>query len=236
MGILMILAAVINAFITVLNVGNIIVIMFGGIFVIFGTIWNKMSKTVPAYCFKGIILFIIVFFAAMIIFIFANSKLNAPDFSEDSIIILGCGLKGREPSRALIKRLDKAIEYYNKNNKAIIVVTGGQGPTEKCSEAEAMAEYLIENGISEQRIIKEDKSTSTNENFKFSKALLDEYFNTDYTTVCITNTFHAYRASKLAQLNGLSVKSFNASTPVSSAAMCYLREVLAVVQLWVFKR
>lgn len=235
-GILIISAAVINMIVTSINAGNLLILMFGGIFSIFGSIWSKMPNNLPAKAFKGIIIFIIVFFAVMILFIIVKANPDSPDFTEDSVIVLGCGLKKDMPSRTLYKRLDKAIEYYEKNKNAVIVVTGGQGKNELRPEAEAMAEYLIEKGVDENKILKEDKAASTSENFRFSKDILDDYFERDYTCVCITSNFHSYRASRLAKIAGIDVKSFSSPTPASYAAVCYLREALAVIQLWIFKK
>jgi uncharacterized SAM-binding protein YcdF (DUF218 family) len=213
-----------------------LIALFGIIFLLFGTVWSKMPKTVPVYIFKLSVIFTVMFFAVMIMFIVIKTNLNKPDFNEDCVIVLGCGLKGDIPSKTLYSRLDKAIEYHEKNPSALIVVTGGQGKNELRTEAEAMAEYLVLNGIDEEKIIKEDKATSTNENFRFSKALLDSRFKKVYTVVCITNDFHAYRASRLAEIAGFNVRSYSCLTPLSAVVMCYLREVLAVIQLWIFKR
>lgn len=51
----------------------------------------------------------------------------------------------------------------------------------------------------------------------------------------ITNDFHVYRAKRLARLVGLNVTSIHAKTPLSSAPMMYLREVLAILKLWILK-
>ena len=73
------------------------------------------------------------------------------------------------------------------------------------SEAEAMEGYLLENGVSKDRIIKEDKSRNTSENFKFSKEKIQEHSNKDLKDVSvkiITTDFHAFRSSMLAKRNG----------------------------------
>lgn len=61
-----------------------------------------------------------------------------------------------------------ASRYYGHN---YVVVSGGQGMDEEVSEAFAMKEYLTNKGISEDRIIMEDKSTNTLENIKNTKVL-----------------------------------------------------------------
>ena len=80
-------------------------------------------------------------------------------------------VKATTPSLTLKSRLDTAIEYLNiTKDDTYIVVSGGQGNGENISEAKAMQRYLIQKGIEEEKIILEDKSTSTNENFKYSRA------------------------------------------------------------------
>lgn len=177
-----------------------------------------------------------IVFVAFMLFIGAMARVNSADFDEEAVIVLGCGLHGDVPSSNLIDRLNAAIDYSSKNTDAVIVVSGGQGPQEKCTEAEAMNKYLVEKGIAPERIIMEDKATSTNENYKFSKEILDKVFDGEYEVVYITNSFHSYRAGELAELNGLNARAYNARTKLSSLIPNYCREVLAVIQLWLFGR
>ena len=50
---------------------------------------------------------------------------------------------------------------------------GGQGPDEWISEAQAMHDYLVAHGISSERILQEDQSTSTYENLSFAISRFD---------------------------------------------------------------
>ena len=52
-------------------------------------------------------------------------------------------------------RLGKAVDA-NRNYKAIIIVSGGQGPQEDITEALAMERYLKNKGIPQERIIKKN--------------------------------------------------------------------------------
>lgn len=62
-----------------------------------------------------------------------------------------------------------------------------------------MAEYLMENGVPSEQIFKEDKSTSTRENFRFSRIYADE----EHEKVgIVTNDFHIYRSSLIARQEG----------------------------------
>lgn len=96
---------------------------------------------------------------------------------------------------------NKAEKESNKITKNIkIIVSGGQGNGEDISEAQAMYDYLVQNGIPADIIIKEDKSTNTEENFRFSEKFIE-----DKSTKIgiVTNNFHIYRAKKLAHAKGL---------------------------------
>ena len=104
------------------------------------------------------------------------------------------------PSVVLRYRLDTAISYLNENPNTICIVSGGQGFNEPFSEAEGMADYLIENGIEKSRILLEDESTNTLENIRNSKALMESSYN---GVGIVTNNFHVFRAVQLAKAQGL---------------------------------
>lgn len=96
---------------------------------------------------------------------------------------------------------NKAEKEGNKITKNIkIIVSGGQGNGEDISEAQAMYDYLVQNGIPADIIIKEDKSTNTEENFRFSEKFIEDK---SAKIGIVTNNFHIYRAKKLAHAKGL---------------------------------
>ena len=145
-----------------------------------------------------------------------------PDIDGQTLIVLGARVYESGPSRMLMYRLDKAAEYMNEYPQAVCIVSGGQGDDEPFTEASAMARYLIARGISPERIIEEDKSTSTNENIRLSSQLIP----LDSTGVIIvTNDFHQFRASVYARNNGLEVRSVSAFTPPGLFPVYWMREV-----------
>ncbi|MDR0273074.1 MAG: YdcF family protein [Clostridiales bacterium] len=156
------------------------------------------------------------------------------DYSEDVVIVLGAGLNGDEVGGHLRLRLDAAITYLNKNENALVTVSGGLGVGRRITEAQAMSNYLQRNGISEDRIIQEGSSTSTFENLSFSNEILTEIFPEGYRAVIATNDFHIYRATRLAQSIGIDANGLGAPTPLHSYAANYSREVFATVYYWVF--
>ncbi|MGN1317546.1 MAG: YdcF family protein [Lachnospirales bacterium] len=231
-GVLIIIYMLLLILNTNVNVGIYLGLFIGASLVIIPHLPNNIFFNII----KVVFVICVCFFIFMSGFIAISSKTNTADFNEDALIVLGCGLHGSNLSKNLKDRLDTAIDYYNNNPSALIIVSGGQGPQEDITEAEAMKDYLLKNNIPENNIIMEDKSTSTNENFKFSKKILDEKLDYDYTVSYITNDFHIYRAGKLAKLNNLNAKGYGAPTEFYSIFPNYLRESLAVIQLWIFGR
>ncbi|MBQ9519797.1 MAG: YdcF family protein, partial [Firmicutes bacterium] len=117
------------------------------------------------------------------------------------------------------------------------VVSGGQGAQESITEAKAMKTLLLDGGVPESQIILEENATSTSENFIYSKQILDEYFgDKPYNAAFVTNDFHCYRAGRLANIHDLeNIRCISAKTPKGAVLLCYAREVLAVIKLWLLK-
>ena len=117
----------------------------------------------------------------------------------DYIIVLGAQVKGTTPSFALHWRIERAYEYLSGNPNTIAVVSGGQGNGEDISEAECMRRELIRRGIAEERILIEDKSTSTKENISFSLEIIGDKAA---RMGVVTNNFHVWRAVRIARRTG----------------------------------
>ncbi len=146
----------------------------------------------------------------------------------DFCIILGAQWKSNGPSEVLRRRLDKAITYLNANPNTKVIVSGGQGPNEAISEALGMKSYLINEGIAENRILIEDKSSNTFENLVFSGELLDRENN---SVVIVTNNFHVFRTLAIARKQGYhNVEGLAASSVPGMAPNNLLREFLGVLK------
>ena len=149
----------------------------------------------------------------------------------DYIIVLGAQVREDGPSVVLRYRLDAAIEYLNENPNTICIVSGGQGFNEPFSEADGMADYLIENGIEKSRILLEDESTNTLENIRNSKALMESSYN---GVGIVTNNFHVFRAVQLAKAQGLeNVCGIAADSSKLYLPNNVLRECCGILKDWV---
>jgi len=154
------------------------------------------------------------------------------------LIILGAGLNGDKLSWTLWERVDKGLRILQDNKDMKVVVSGGKGPGEWITEAEAMERYLVEQGIAKERIIKEEQSTSTMENFRYSRELLGQQtsYEPSEPVLVITNDFHMFRSKFLARRNGLNPVGVSSPTPWYLRPNAYLREYFAVVKSFVFDR
>lgn len=183
----------------------------------------------------GLIIIILIILLTSIFFAVYGRKDNVT-FKEDAVIVLGKGLDGDKVPVNLAKRLDKAIEYYKKNPSVIIIVSGGKGSKDKLTEAQAMYDYLISKNIPDEKIIKEDKSTITYENFAFSSEILKEKLGENYSVAFISNYFHIWRAERHAKELGLNVTHLGSKIKWYTVPANYLREFITFVALLVFKK
>lgn len=153
-------------------------------------------------------------------------------YDEDAVVVLGAAVHGRELSNTLLGRLDAALAYHQRNPSALIVVSGGQGLQEEIPEAVAMRQYLLDKGVPDDHLVVEDRSTSTEENFRNSRLLLDQRLTPGYSVAFVTDEFHVYRAGRIAVDAGLPATHVSSRTPWYFWPANYLRESVAVVLNW----
>lgn len=215
------------SFTYVWGIGGVLSILVGVILqrlMLHGFVWPMWIKIVVAtVLIVGAGLFI---YAESLIIYHGNQE--APE-NVEYLVVLGARVNGTRITGSLWRRLNAAVDYLNEesNPDTKVIVSGGQGPGEDISEAQAMHDYLIEKGIAKDRIIMEDQSTNTYENIKFSREIIQD----DNATVAIvTNGFHIYRGTSMAKTHGMTkVSGLSASSDPIMAFSYYVREGFAVV-------
>lgn len=163
------------------------------------------------------------------ILIAADSR-GTPETPCEYVIVLGAGLKGKEPSMILRERLEAAAAYLKDNPETVCVVSGGQGSGEEITEAACMQAYLVEQGIELDRILLEEKATSTWENLAFSLDVIEEKTQSRPAAVgVISSEFHLFRVGFTADQMALTIVKIPARTGKFSYRINYfLREIAAV--------
>lgn len=198
-------------------------------------IYLKWRRRTLALILLGVSFFLVVNGAMFIVAM--DKKIDKTNI----VMILGAGLKDESISPTLKTRLDGAIQYVNEvGGQDFIIVSGGKGSDEVISEAEAMRRYLVDAGISNEQIILEDKSTSTFENFKFSKEIIENETGKhieDLNVKVFTNSFHCMRSYFLGKRLGYGqLSTYATSTPISLTPYYYFREVFALLKSVVFDK
>ena len=147
----------------------------------------------------------------------------------DYVIIHGCGLSGGERMTKLLSdRVDKAVEIYRKcRNKPILIPSGGQGPDEKISEAKAMTDYLLAQGIPAEHILPEDRSETTRDNLLNSRDLILERPGRKKTAL-VSSNYHVYRCLRLAREIGFRCTGIGAKVALYYWPSALIREFIAV--------
>ena len=136
-----------------------------------------------------------VLFAVLEVQVIAWSRTDW-ETEPQAVIVLGAGVNGTVPSLSLQVRLEAALAYLEKWPGVPVVVTGSQGPGEAVSEAACMADWLAARGFPEERIVLEDQADNTEENIRFSLALLEERgVDTAGPIAVVSSGYHLYRAS-----------------------------------------
>jgi len=225
----------------IVNLGNCFGTFICALMIIFTVFNDKISvliyklygHTVGKIAVNLIItLFISGIILAVVISGFMIDAINRKPVSSDTVIILGCKVKGTRPSLMLKRRLDCAAEYLMENQDVLVIVSGGKGSDEMISEAECMKAYLIEKGIAPERIYKEDKSTSTYENFKFSKEIMQEY-NLGSNLTVVTDGYHQLRAGMIANNLDIKTNSISAHTSCWLVPTYWVREWFAIIYAFI---
>lgn len=114
----------------------------------------------------------------------------------DAALVLG-GAEFLMESRA-----KAAAELYHTGRCSLFIPTGGvlrDSIYGRCTEAQILKSYMVDQGVPEDKIIPENKATSTRENFQFSKEILNGIFQDRKRIVTVSSLGHAVRSVALAK-------------------------------------
>lgn len=157
------------------------------------------------------------------------------------VIVLGARVVGASKtspahlSRAFQYRVDTAASYLKAYPKAVCITTGGQGKDEPQSEDEAAKEALMKFGVAPKRIFAEVNSKTTLENLRFARDILRENGFSD-TVLLATQSYHQWRACRMAKMLGLTPHPLHAKTNLKSLPKNLCREFLAILKFLLFTR
>lgn len=106
------------------------------------------------------------------------------------MIVMGTNIPKRPAAHAL--------ELYRRHPQTM-VLTGGWNSKLQATEAQLMYEYLTKAGVSESHLLPESEAKHTQDNLKFSLALLNKFDLLSDSIQIVTINYHSRRALLCAQ-------------------------------------
>ena len=163
-------------------------------------------------------------------FFIIKASFGEPKETCDYVVVLGAKVRETGPSVSLWDRIYGARDYLEAHPDVIAIVSGGQGPEEPMTEAQAMRDALVELGIDENRVWMEGKATSTWENLNFSLNLIEEKTGARPEKIGIVSSeYHLFRASLFADACGVDSVLIPAQTSrLSQKVNHFMREVAGI--------
>lgn len=231
-GAFLVLDTVIVSFLSNYNLGVILPLILGLPLLLLGVFMHHMDhgflaalKWILLGCYAVGAVFLLVMGILM-----RTAAKRSDEVRADALIVLGAAVHGDRVTWVLSNRLDTAADYLDAHPDAVCVVSGGQGDGESVTEASAMQRYLVERkGIDPRRILVEDKATSTLENFRFSKALIEQKLGSGASIAFVTTDFHVFRAWRVAKKAGIDAVGIAAPDVWYIRVNNFLRECVGIV-------
>ena len=176
----------------------------------------------------------LMYFCLVEIPIVANARTDKEP-GRKYLVVLGAAVHGSKPSLSLTNRLEGALDYLESYPESVAIVSGGQGQGEDMSEAQAMYDWLTARGVAPERVIMEDKSTSTMENLEFSYGIIRERGDSPIDNVAIvSSSYHLYRAKEMSKKLGVAAAGVAGAPDYPVVTLnFFIREAFGVTHLWV---
>lgn len=165
------------------------------------------------------------------VFAYKESKASkgCVDGEPDILLILGCRVRGEKAELTLQMRIDKAAEYLNEHKNTVAIACGGIVHKDQFkSEAQVIFDELTAKGIEKERIILEDKSLTTVQNFINAKKIMTDINLKDQSKIAILSSdFHLMRAKTISKRCGIQAGTVAAPSPKKEKVKNYVRELFA---------
>ena len=160
---------------------------------------------------------------------------HEPPFEQDYIIILGCWFRPDGTLPPLLRgRVDRALDYWRCQKKetgreAVFVPTGGRGRDEPLPEAEAIGNYLREQGIPDRLILSESRALNTFQNMSYSRDLIRQE-NPEARVTFATTNYHVFRSGILAAQTGMPAEGIGSRTRWWFWPNAFMRETAGLLK------
>ena len=216
-----------------------IVLIFGSISVFM--LYTFLDKIIDVHsylghhislAFENIVAILLLYFECMMAATFyaaRKSRYHKVAHDKKYVIVLGCSVREDGLSGGVLrKRIEAAVKFAHEQERdtgklPTLIFSGGKGGGEPISEAESMQKYVIAQKY-EGKIILEDKSATTHENFKFSKEKIKDLEHVAFATT----DFHIFRSGVFATKLGYEhIEGIGAKSPWYFYYNALIREFIA---------
>ncbi len=119
----------------------------------------------------------------------------------DAIVVLGAAQYDGRPSPQLAARLDHVIELWQRGLADTVVVTGGNQPGDRFTEASSSRRYLEQRGIPASAFLSEDRAHNSYDSLRTVAALLKPLGKT--RVLLVSDPYHSLRIRLIAEELGL---------------------------------
>lgn len=198
--------------------------------------------------------YLVMLFTVLVAWSLFNARRREPPVGANVILVLGAPVSYGQVMPLLASRLHTALKLYGQSiaddampdqdtTDPVIVVSGGRPTSSYGTEAKAMARYLIERGVPEDRVVLEEQSATTRENIRFSKDLdvisdagtrtaTGEDVGSGTAPVVVTSDFHVLRTASICRRYGLRATVVGAVSPRGGVRHSVLREYGLLLGEW----
>lgn len=154
------------------------------------------------------------------------------DGTENVYVVFGAKVTADGPAKTLASRLDVAVDAMLEDSSAVCIVSGGQGPSEPFTEASCMRDYMVQRGVSFDRIFLEEQASSTKENILYAVDLIGQLGFRDRQIICISSETHIPRIRLMCARLGVDALYIKAETPMKAFLFTtWVREYLSYVKM-----
>ncbi|MGO8818613.1 MAG: YdcF family protein [Terriglobia bacterium] len=152
----------------------------------------------------------------------------------DAIVVFGAAEYNGSPSPVFKARLDHTIELDARNLAPAIITTGGSGGDPHFTEGGVGRDYLIQQGVAQEKISSETHSETTYQSVKAVTQILKQRHAR--TCIVVSDGFHLYRIKLMFRASGITAFASPApDSPIEDdptlRTLYSLRE-LGVTTLW----
>ena len=168
-------------------------------------------------------------------FVISDAKKGYRDKCEYLLVLGGNVIGADTPSPQLEQRMKTAAQYLLENPETIAVPCGGCFREKQTkSEAAIIADYLISQGVEKERIVLEDKSETTYQNFEFGTKIIRNHSGKELDEVSVaflSSDYHMHRAAIIAKQSGIRNCGRVSSPTNGKAFQRYFREYIVAYEV-----